>query len=195
MPEKHVSLFQKYFDSKGIKVLEKAFPKDPTKIDFDEAEDLYKQNLKKLKESDVIVAEVSFVSSDTGYFIAEAIQEKKPVLVFFNMSEGKENPRHMRIVPVGLKGNKNKYLILKEYDGSNLEKLLDIALADAKALADTKFILIIPPEIDRYLEWNVKEKGISKAEITRQAVEEKMALDKEYTEHVKSYSPDESASE
>ena len=62
---------------------------------------------------------------------------------------------------------------------------LQLALKDAKSLADTKFILIIPAEIDRYLEWNVREKGVSKAEITRDSIEKVMHTDEAYSKYLK----------
>jgi len=189
--KQQVEMFRNYFESRNITLITRKIPTDPKTIDFKEAEQIFNSNVKNIKASDLILVEASYASSGLGYDIALALQEKKPVLVFYNMSINKDDVRHIKNVPVDLKGNKNRYLILKEYDTANFEKLLDIAIADAKALTDTKFILIIPPEIDRYLEWNVKEKGISKAEITRKAVEEKMANDKEYSEYTKSFSASE----
>lgn len=185
VPQAQLDAFYNYFTKKGITVFKRSVPEDPSKIDFREAESMYIQNVKMIKSCDLVITETSYVSNDIGYDISLALQEKKPVLAFYNMTDDRENPRHIKNVPMGLKGNKSKYLILKEYSLSLLDKILDLAIQDAKSLVDTKFILIIPPEIDRYLEWNVKEKGLPKAEITRSAIENMMKNDTRYQEYLK----------
>lgn len=153
---------------------------------FDEARKLFQRNIKGIKSSDIIVVECSYASSGLGYEISHAIDEKKPLIALYNLNIDKEHPRHIKRIPISLKGNPSKYLILKEYDHNSLKKTLELAVNDAKALADTKFILIIPASIDRYLEWNVKERGKSKAEITREAIEKQMQEDQRYQEYLKS---------
>ena len=162
--------------------------------DFDEAKKMFQKNVKSIKAADVVLAECSYASSGLGYEISQAIDEKKPVIAIYNLNTDLAHPRHIKRVPISLKGNTSKYLILREYDIKSLKKTLELAVKDAKSLADTKFILIIPPAIDKYLEWNVKEKGISKAEITRQAVENMMKDDKAYIEYMKSFANEDEAS-
>src|SRR5438270_801954 len=73
----------------------------------------------------------------------------------------------------------NNLLNYKTYSEKNLEEIIKQFLNDAKKLLDSKFILIIPPEIEQYLSWGSNKKGIRKAEIVRQAVEEFMAKDED----------------
>jgi hypothetical protein len=158
---------------------------DFEKADFENARKAFINNTKNIKNADIVVVEASFASSGLGYEVASALEEKKPVIALYNMTEDRDNPRHIPSVPTSLKGNTSKYLILKEYDMRNLTRILDLALNDAKAMVDTKFILIIPPAIDRYLEWNVREKNKPKAVITRESIEKVMLEDKIYQAYLK----------
>ncbi len=151
---------------------------------FNEAQRIFQNNLKNIKSSDIVIAEASYISSGIGYEISFALTEKKPVIVLFNLNMHTDDPRHIKEIPLSLKGNPSKYLLLKEYDSANLQKIIEHSIGDARAVMDTKFILIIPPIIDRYLEWNVKERGKSKAEITREAIEEWMKRDDSYQKYL-----------
>jgi nucleoside 2-deoxyribosyltransferase len=186
LPQNIKNVFESYFTKKGIKYVTRVQPKDSGSVNFNEAEVLFQTNTKNLKTADLVVADCTYISSDVGFEISSAIQEKKPVIALYNFENDKDHPRHIKSVPVGFKGNSNKYLLLKEYRLQNFEKTLELAIKDSLTLIDTKFILIIPPMIDRYLEWNVREKGLSKAEVTRDAIDKMMAEDKRYQDYLKS---------
>lgn len=49
---------------------------------------------------------------------------------------------------------------------------------------DIKYILILPPELSRYLEWRAEKTGEPKAVIMRTAVEKTMEHDLAYKAHV-----------
>jgi 2'-deoxynucleoside 5'-phosphate N-hydrolase len=140
--------------------------------------------VKYIKNADIVVAELSHPSSGVGFEISLALTEKKPVLVLVH-GQNKANLSAL------IKNNSSKYLTVKSYtSASEIEGVLKYFFKDAKEKIDTKFILIIPPEIDKYLEWNARERGIPKAEITRDAIEKIMQKDEKYQEHVKSHSLD-----
>jgi nucleoside 2-deoxyribosyltransferase len=191
MPETYLSNLLSAFSTLNISILNRVRPDSYDSFDFNEAQKVVKTNAKLIKNSDFVVAEVSFFSGTTGYDISFALEEKKPIIVLYNLVDYRGDSRSIKTLPVTLKGNTSKYIIAREYDNKTLKRTLELAIKDAKDLADTKFILIIPPEIDRYLEWNVKVKGIAKAEITRQAVEEMMKKDKEYISYLKTVSSSE----
>lgn len=75
----------------------------------------YKEVQKKIKESDVFVAEISVSSSSIGYEIGFAVAINKPVLLLRSDEKG---------TPPGspLLGNPSKLVTLLEYNSSNLEK-------------------------------------------------------------------------
>jgi hypothetical protein len=139
----------------------------------------YKHITTSIKNSDFVIAEMTENSAAVGYEIAFAIGEKKPVLVLVNEEKRKE-------LSTPFRGNKTKYLSVRKYKSkSDIENALKIFLSDVKNLIDTKFILIIPPSIDQYLEWNARERGIAKAEVTREAIENMMNSDEKYQQYLK----------
>lgn len=151
----------------------------------------YSHISKSIKSCDFVIAELSSKSTRVGYEIALALSEKKPVLILYNEKTNSE--KFTLSTPIS--GNKSKYLIVKKYSTKkDIESSIKFFMKDISELISTKFILIIPAEINKYLEWNVKEKGTSKAEITRKAIENMMKNDKDYTNYLKSFSSFEGSS-
>lgn len=139
----------------------------------------FNKAIKLIKESDYIIAELTRPSAAVGFEIAYALGEKKPVLVLYNEEK-------LEKLSTPFRGNKSKYIRIRKYSSqTELKNAIKFFLDDIKDLIDSKFILIIPAIIDRYLEWNVKERGLSKAEVTRNAIEAALEDDKEYKEAIK----------
>jgi hypothetical protein len=184
-PQNLRGLFHTFFEKTKDTILERRVPEDPTTINLEEAENYYQENYKKVKSADLMIAEVSYVSIDVGHDILLAIQEKKPVIVLYNMTDDIQNPRHITNVPLGLQGNRSKYILLREYNSRTLDNVLRLALEDAKELLGTKFNLILPPELDRFLEWTSKNTGIPKSETTRHAIQELMEKNDAYMNYLK----------
>ncbi|MBN2015431.1 nucleoside 2-deoxyribosyltransferase [Candidatus Dojkabacteria bacterium] len=139
----------------------------------------YKNIMKWIDEADVVIAELSKHSSGVGYEIAYALDQRKPVLAIYNK---KLTPSP---VSIPIRGNPSRYLVFKECDDKTLETTLKEFLRSSKQKLDTKFILIISPEIDRYLEWASDFKRMHKAQIVRNAVENDMNSDKDYRAFLK----------
>lgn len=165
-----------------IKILEKnGYKVDKSLIsvnhedDYINFEGAYKRNLKSIKDCDVIVAEITGISSGIGFLLATAINQRKPVIALFH--------KDYKIKPsLTLRGIKNKLFAYTEYDDKTVEQVLNKALMQVKQQLDTKFILIISPEIDRYLEWASDYKRMHKAQLVREAVEKYMNEDKDWAE-------------
>jgi len=69
---------------------------------------IYKRDMSWLKESDIVVAEVTIPSLGVGYEIAMAENWEKPVLCLFRPNAGK----HLSAMLTG-----NPQLVIKEYTG------------------------------------------------------------------------------
>ncbi|MBD3281061.1 hypothetical protein GF389_06135 [Candidatus Dojkabacteria bacterium] len=164
----------KHLEKSGYKV-DKSFIESEHDSDFSNFEEAYKRNIHSIKNCDFVVAEVTSTSSGLGYLVATALSHKKPVLTFFDKTSKITQSQT-------LKGVSNKLFIYNKYDQDSLIKDLDKALGQTKQLLDTKFILIIPAEIDRYLEWASDYKRMHKAQIVRQAIEEYMERDEDWKE-------------
>jgi len=137
----------------------------------------FKRNTKSIKESDVVVAEVSVSDSGVGYEIAYALNLRKPVLALYNEEAGEPTAPPIQV-------GKQKLLTFEKYNKKNLKNKIDHFFSDIKSKLDTKFILIISPEIDRYLEWASDYKRMHKAQIVRNAVEKEMESDKDYKKYL-----------
>jgi hypothetical protein len=146
--------------------------------DYEDPVKLVQSAEKLIQNSDVVIAEGSLASPGLGYDIAKAITLKKPVLVLSHEDLSKLGTPH------ALRLN-SKLLSYKEYNDKNLEEVVRVFLKEAKNLLDTKFILIIPAEIDRYLEWASKEKRMHKAQLVREAIESLIDDDAEYQDYLK----------
>lgn len=170
MNKRIISLLEKQNFKVDKSLIQTSHEEDNT--NFEKA---YKRNLQSIKGCDFVVAEVSSKSSGLGFLLATAISNKKPVIALYNAkSDIKES--------VTLKGVSSTQYIPFKYDETTLDKILVKAISQVKQKLDTKFILIISPEIDRYLEWSSDYKRMHKAQIVREAVEDMMKKDKEWKE-------------
>lgn len=133
---------------------------------------------KSIKDADIVIAEVSEVDGKIGYEIAKTVSEKKLVIALENeIAKSKQNPI--------IHGNSSKNIIYQKYNKSNIVKILDNSLKEASKRLDSKFILIISPEIDRYLDWSSQNKRMHKAQVVRTALENAMKKDRDYQESLK----------
>ena len=154
----------------------------PPKLLYEETEEdyleIYRRNEKIILNSDVVVAEVSMSDSGVGYEIALALNNRKPVLAMYN--EESVEPTAPPIM-----AGKSKLLTFVKYKEDEIPQIIDKYLKEVKRKIDTKFILIISPEIDRYLEWASDYKRMHKAQIVRNAVEKEMENDPDYEKFLK----------
>lgn len=141
---------------------------------------IYTEATKRIRSSDVVIAEASYyLSPGLGFELGFALHEKKPVLVLVSKKSAV-------VMSEVIEGNPSRYFSYKKYETKNdLADIIENFLVKAKDKLDTKFILIISPEIDRYLEWSSDFKRIHKAEAVREAIEEKMEKDEDYKRYLK----------
>lgn len=146
-------------------------------FDFSELsiEQVYAEATKRIKSSDAVIAEASyFLSPGLGFELGFALHEKKPVLVLVNDTSDV-------VMSEVIEGNPSKYFSYQKYSSvEDIEQVVKDFLKSAKDKLDTKFILIISPEIDRYLEWASDRRRLHKAQIVRNAIEKEMEEDEEY---------------
>lgn len=138
----------------------------------------FKTNMNSVKNADVIIAESTEYSAGLGFLVAKAIDERKNILCLQSIDAHKKGS-------ATLQGATSKSLTYLKYNEENLEDLLKNYLDEVKNKLDTKFILIISPDIDKYLKWAGDEYRLHKAQIVREAVEDKMKKDKRYKDYLK----------
>ncbi len=135
----------------------------------------YQKNLNLIKKCDFIVAESTYATSGLGFLLSAAVNEKKPVLALNNETVNKLPSSQL----MGFAA-KNKLVSVRNYQKNNLEKVFVTFFGEVRKILDTKFILIISPEIDGYLQWASENRRMHKAQVVRRAVEKVMNDDKEY---------------
>lgn len=143
--------------------------------DYSDLEAGHRRNKNMLKNSDILIAEATSDSHGIGFLIAEALSLKKPVLCL-----SYENRKGRPSSVLSSSAKEARLLQFKIYNDSNLKDIITSFLKEAKQKLDTKFILIIPAEIDRYLEWASKEKRMHKAQLVREAIDKIIEEDKDY---------------
>lgn len=141
------------------------------------ATELFKNAEKAIKDTDIVIAEVSKSDSKVGFEIARAFSEKKFVIAL-ELEDGKET-----VNPV-IHGNKSKSLIHKRYHAKNIIEVIEDSVKEAASKLDSKFILIISPEIDRYMVWAAQTKRMHKAQVVRSALEQMIKKDTDYRNYL-----------
>lgn len=139
-----------------------AFDSSPDKIadeTIDEAESFYRKMAKMIRESDLGIFEVSYPSLGIGYEIALFMEQSKPVIALYTGSKR----------PYVLESIKNDKLIVVEYDLKSLKETLNQAINYAKEKMDSRFTLILPPELVGYLDIIAKN-GTPRSEYIRNLI-------------------------
>jgi len=147
----------------------------PSDKSVDKLTNIFLQNQKRIQQADIVICEMSTPSSGTGYDIAQAILANKPVLILCNKNYKLSDT---------FAGNSSKRLKSKYYNNEDIISLVDEFLHETKKMLDSKFILIIPPEIEQYLSWASHKKGVRKAKIVRSAIDKFMEHDIDYKKFI-----------
>src|SRR5690348_2172248 len=151
---------EKKFVDAGYQILVTAYDQDPYIR--------HKHFLKQLQLCDaVVVNSAGEVIMDRIFW---ALEVKKPVL---DITETKPPLKHSSLKTLNCTLNDRGMLVIAH------------ALKEIESQLDSKFILVISPEINRYLEWASTEKRMHKAQIVRGAVEELSYKDKRYQQFLK----------
>jgi len=122
--------------------------------------DLYKSNLKKVKNADIVFFEASFPSLSVGYMINESLHLNKPTVVLYL----EDNP------PYFLEGNKEEKLIIRRYRENDLDSIIKKTVAEAKKRTDRRFNFFISPNLLNYLNRQSKKEGVTKSTFIRNLI-------------------------
>lgn len=138
-----------------------------------------KADLESIKNCDVMVYDVTVNTTGGGYLIGVALQQGKNVLCLHD-KESSIRPS------VRLRGVESPYMTFVEYTKDNLRHILEEYLEELKKnIANSRYILTIEPDIDRFLSWGAQEWGINKAEVLRRSIRHTIEDDGEYQAFMK----------
>lgn len=152
---------------------------DTTKVTLDDAVNksdserisYYKNVIKWIDRSDVVVVEASFPSTlSIGHEISVAVDKNKPVIVMY--MKGRD-PSFM----LGLQSDK---ILWVKYSKDDLEKQLENALGEAKDKSDVRFNFFVSPKILNYLDWVAQKRMIPRSVFLRNLIEREMKKEKDF---------------
>lgn len=132
---------------------------------------------KSAKESEILITDITNSALDSGIEISRSLSENKVLILLQKEKTGLKSEFS--------KISKEKNVIVKNYKAGTIDKDLQIVIKEASKKVDSKFILIISPEIERYLSWSAKNKRIHKAQLVRNALENMLSKDKDYQNYLK----------
>ncbi len=156
-------------------LFEKTNEKEPYINDQKKREIWYKNSMKKIRESDFVVVEISYPSTaNVGHELTYALSLGKPVIAL---------PLSGRN-PMFLQGRIDDKLTIIPYTEHDLEQVLESALDYANSVQDVRFNFFISPEIGSYLDWIAKNKRIPRAVYLRRLIEEDMKNNQEYNQEI-----------
>ena len=136
----------------------------------DDQTTLYEQTIKFIKESDIIILEVTVPSFSMGYVLHKALEMNKPVIALYQTG----NP------PFFAQGIENDKLQVIEYSESDIENTLRDAIEYAQGKADVRFNFFISPSIGNYLDWISRVKKIPRSVYLRGLIEKDLSDNDEY---------------
>lgn len=128
-----------------------------------------KANIEAIPKSDLVIAEISTKSFGVGYEVGLAASQKKPVLLLRRTGVSRE---------AFLTGLDHPYVQKKEYDDTNLDKIIGRFLKENDIPSkDMRFNFFLDRKTHNYLQWASVQKGKTKAEILRELVMKEIEKD------------------
>lgn len=148
--------------------------KTSTSQDAADLEKTYKKNQTLLRVNDFVIAETTDYSGGIGYLVAQALASRTPVLALYNKEVGDKPSNVIK------SSSLSKRLEFKEYTIEELPLIIKHYIKTVRPLLDTKYILNLPSQLDRFLEYCSFKRGIPKSHIVREAIEEMMKTDQDW---------------
>ncbi len=145
-----------YEDTQKGKLVEDSF--DWSKVDTDDAA--------AISRADLIIVEATKKSFFVGYRMAQAVQQKKPILILYrdNSFPGASNL-----------SRDSDFMYAREYTDQTLEKIISKFIEDNTiGVKDMRFNFFIDRPIYNYLRWAALRTGKTKAEILRNLVQQEI---------------------
>lgn len=144
---------------------------DTEKFYVNDISDFFKETNKELKKADVCIFDASIASIAIGHLISTAVQNNKPVIVFYI----DEKPPHY------LTGMDDSKVQLIKYEENTIAQCLLDAIDYASSQQDTRFNFFVSPKHINFLDWVSHNKKIPRSVFLRRLIEKEMANDSQYT--------------
>jgi hypothetical protein len=149
-----------------------------TPAQMDEQDDKQKKKLDKgisdnIKKADAIFAELSHSSTGSGFDMAMAVNQGKPVVIFFS---GDEETHLFKILEV----SNDKVVIVRYKHLDELKQEVPLMLDFVSDAQDTRFNFFVSPNISSYLDWVSKHRRIPRSVYLRKLIDKDMKTNREF---------------
>lgn len=124
-----------------------------------------------ISRADLIVVEISNPSIGLGHEISIALEKGKPVIALYCVGD----PGHF------IEGNNSEKLLVVKYDLLNLTEVIGNALDFVISHQDSRFNLMLPPEIVQHLNQVSEQKHIPKSVYIRDLIISDMNKDHKFS--------------
>lgn len=143
--------------------MDKNIVRDDTKVDWN---DVHKENSEAITRSDIVIIEATNYGFQEGFYMSQALQQKKPVLLLT-----RNNVRGLLV-----HGIKNKILTIQQYSThDDLKKAVSKFIrTNTISTKDLRFNFFIDRHIYNYLREVSYETGKNKSEIIRELLEDEI---------------------
>lgn len=129
---------------------------------YDYYKNLYNRTSKKIKFSDVLVAEISEKSTTVAQQIVYALENNIPTWCLYQKS-------HEDAIPAFIKTRKDTKLNITAYNDSNVETIIQNNVTDYSR-REIKFNFYLTQEMNDFLEKQSKVEKTSKSEVVRKLI-------------------------
>jgi hypothetical protein len=126
----------------------------------------YRNRLREVADAEVCVIEVSQHSLAVGQIVQQAITQEKPTMLLYFTGK---RPHYLRGAALA-----EKRVQLVEYDEMDLKNVLADAFEIAQEMLTTRFTMLLPPEINTFLDSLNKKTGIARSEYIRDLIKKDM---------------------
>lgn len=139
--------------------------------------DDFKDSQNRINSADAVIVDASILETEAQWELAYALDSSKPTLLLV--------ARDASIVD-RLLSVQHKHVTIKTYaDPDELRREVTSFIDQVKNSLDAKLFMIIPPSVNRYLEWVVTNTSKSKSDVVRSAVDGVAEKDKDYQSFLK----------
>ena len=140
--------------------------KDDRSDFYDYYKNLYNQTSKKIKSSDVLIAEISEKSTTVAQQIVYALENNIPVWCLYQKD-------HEEAIPAFIRTRKDVKLTITSYNDGDIEKIIQKDLSDY-GRREIKFNFYLTQEMNDFLDKQADLLKAPKSEIIRRLILEEM---------------------
>ncbi len=170
--EKIIEVLKESGDKVYYEHVMKYFQKDLNALTEDKKVEFHKKVIDLIKNSDLVVAEISSQSLSVGYLISMALDLSKPTVLLY---KGQDKPNIISTLE-----QSDKLLVGSYKNDDDIKVVLETLLYKAKGKSDVRFNFFVSPKILAYLDWVAQKRMIPRSVFLRNLIEREMKKDREF---------------